>query len=153
METSELFDIIPEIEDLINFAKFESDVEVPTKTGFVKVRLSILWEQEEFDIMKRSGDLYDPADMLTRMRFVKMETLVYAIKKIGEQIFSDKDKNKEEILKNKLRSYLRVSNPHIIDYLYDRYEQLKIKSKEYIDEKTDIFKKKYLEELKTLNPL
>jgi hypothetical protein len=153
MERKELFDVIPEIEELINFAKFEKDVEVPLEEGLILVRLSVLWEGEDYEIMKRSGELHNPSDMLSRGKYMKVEALVKSITKIGSQEYINPDKDKNEILKNNLRIYINTMNPFVVEQIYWYYTQLVNYSELYVAEKFEPLKKKFQESLKTLVPL
>lgn len=153
MERKELFDIIPEIEELINFAKFQKDVEIPLEEGLTLIRLSVLWEGEDYEIIKRSGELHNPSDMLSRGKWMKVEALVQAITKIGKQEYTNSDKDKNEILKNNLRIYLNTMNPFVVEQIYWFYEQLVNYSQLYVIEKFEPIKKKFQESLKTLVPL
>ena len=75
----EIFDIIPEVEELINFAQFETDVEAPTKAGLTNFRMAVLWEGDEYNLFKHSGEIINPMDMQTRGRWMQLETLVQSI--------------------------------------------------------------------------
>lgn len=154
MNNTELFDVIPAIEELINFAKFSTDIHVPTNDGEEIIRLSILWEREDYNIMKRSGEVHNPSDLMSRGRFMKMEILVCAIDKIDDREYkNDDDKDKHELLKNNLRTYLGKMNPLLVDYIYWCYEQLNAQAKVYVDSKTEPLKKKFQETLLQLKPL
>ena len=153
MERKELFDVIPEIEELINFGKFEKDIEVPLEEGLTTIRLSMLWEGEDYEIMKRSGELHNPSDMLSRGKYMKVEALVKSITKIGSKVFIDDDKDKNEVLKNNLRIYINTMNPFVVDEIYWFYTQLVNHAELYIAEKFEPLKKKFQESLMTLKPL
>lgn len=153
MDTKEVFDVIPEIEELINFSQFEVDIEIPLESGLINFRLAMLWEGEDYEIVKKSGEKHNPLDMLSRGRYMKIETLVYAIKKIGAQEFTFQDKDKHEIAKNNLRIILYKLNPYIIEELWWRYTELLRYVKVYVDEKMEDSKKKFQMTLQELKPL
>lgn len=153
MERKQLFDVIPEVEELINFAKFEKDIEVPLEEGLTTIRLSILWEGEDYEIVKRSGEIHNPADLLSRGKYMKLESLVKAISKIGSQEFTNPDKDKNEVLKNNLRISLNAMNSFVVDEIYWYYETLLKHSQLYVAQKFAPLKKKFQESLMTLIPL
>jgi len=153
MQRKELFDLIPEIEELINFGKFETDIEVPLEEGLTTIRLAVLWEGEDYEIMKRSGELHNPSDMMSRGKYMKIEVLVKAISKIGSQMYNSEDKDKHEVLKNNLRIYIKSMNSFVVDEIYWFYEQLAKQSQLYIAQKFEPLKKKFQESLMTLKPL
>ena len=149
----EIFDIIPEVEELINFAQFETEVEAPTKTGLINFRMAVLWEGDEYNLFKHSGEIVNPMDMQTRGRWMQLETLVQSIGKIGSKEYRSDDRDKNEALKNELRVVLQRLNPHLIKFLYDTYVQLNVHSKEFIDKKTESIKKKLQTKMMKLKPL
>ena len=149
----EMFDLIPEVEELINFAQFETDVEAPTKAGLTNFRMAVLWEGDEYNLFKHSGEIINPMDMQTRGRWMQLETLVQSICKIGSKDYRNDDKDKNEALKNELRVVLQRLNPHLIKFLYDTYVQLNVHSKEFIDKKTESIKKKLQTKMMKLKPL
>lgn len=149
----EVFNVIPEIEELINFAQFEVDIEIPLENGLTNFRLAMLWEGEDYEIVKKSGEKHNPLDMLSRGRYMKIETLVYAIKKIGTQEFIFQDLDKNEIAKNNLRVILHKLNPYIIEELWWRYTELLKYVKVYVDEKMEESKKKFQMTIQELKPL
>lgn len=149
----EIFNVIPEIEELINFAKFKQDVDVPLEEGMINVRFAVLWEGEDYKIMKRSGELINPLDGMTRGKYLMVETLVWAIESIGQRSYIDDDKDKNELLKNELRIVLQSMNQFIVKHLYWLYEQIVKYQEVYVNEKFEPLKKKFQENLKNLRPL
>lgn len=153
LETSKIFDISPQMEQLINFAQYGVTVYAPTAEGEVSVYLDLLWESEMLEISKRSAIVCNVADELSRSEFIKLETLVYAISRIGEDVYKDEDEDRHKALKNKLRIRLGNSSPITIDFLYDMYDTLSIHRNEDTQEKLDSLKKKNLETIKQAKPL
>lgn len=150
---NEIFSVTPELEDFINFAQFEVVFKVPTKEGFKDVSMSLLWEGEEIDIVKESAKNVHPDDMLSRTEVIKLETLIKAISKIGNESFADFDEDINTNLKNKLRGILKISSPMLINYMFDRYNDLVNKRNEYVEQQTEDLKKNFLSELMDINPL
>lgn len=146
-----IFDVYPEqVEDLINFAQFEKTLEVPTENGAVPISLSLLWEGEIATITRKSADyVTNPADMMSRTNYIKLETLVYSISKIGEMSFRSltQDPDEEKILRDKLRLVLSKCSPQMVQYLYDCYTSLVAHRDVFVNEATESFKKKFQEGL------
>ena len=153
MKENKVFDVIPEIEDLINFAQFETDIECPTKQGNLNIRMAVLWEGDQYQIFKKSGEIHNPIDELSRARYMKIETLVQSIQKIGDKEYKSDDRDKNEVLKNELRDILEKSNPYVVLYLYETYVELINHSKVFVDNKIEKIKKKFQERIKNLKPL
>jgi len=152
--TKEVFDDFPkQIEDLINYAQFTKTIELPTESGAQFVTFSLLWESEVSQIQKKSGDyVNNPQDIMSRGSYIKMETLVHSIDKIGEQNFRDIDPETNTLLKNKLRMILGKTSPAIVQYLYDCYIELSLHRDNYVSSKTEEFKKKFQKELNGETP-
>lgn len=142
-----------EVEELINFAQFSSSFEVPTSKGATQIFMSLLWEGELVEISKKTAEMSNPSDGLTRGELMKTETLVYAIDKIGEEYFRADDPEENKLLKNKLRMILQKSSPALIEYMWDRYNDLVQVRNKFVSEKTEEFKKKFQEEILKIKPL
>lgn len=153
IETNELFKIIPEIEDLINFAKFEVELEVPGRSQTHKIRLQLLDEDEIYQLFKQSGQDINPADMMTRAEYMKIGTLVQSITMIGSKRYKSEDAVQQDALLRELRYILGHSNPYIIDYIYKCYNELYEKRNQFADEQTDELKKKFQQMLNKSTPL
>jgi hypothetical protein len=154
-DAENIFNVIPEIEDFISFGKFEIDLEnVPTRRGKVTIKMQLLWESENYEITKNSAKECDANDMMTRGAWMKLETLVQSITKIGNVEYTDKDESKNEVLKSRLRMELGQANPRIIQHLYNSYGELVKKRDEWVDEKMIPFQEKLKKKLeKNLKPL
>lgn len=151
---NKLFDIIPEAEEMLNFAKFEAELEFPGRQGKVKLKISLLDEEEVFELFKKSGEEINPQDMMSRSEYMKIETLVKSITRIGtKQYKGDFPEDIQEQLDNELRYILHKSSPAIIQYIYDRYNELYLKRSEYIEKQTEEYKKKFQEKVLKLKPL
>jgi hypothetical protein len=152
---NKLFEIIPEAEEMLNFAKFEAELEFPGRKGKVKLKISLLDEEEIFDLFKKSGEEINPQDMMARSEYMKIETLVKSITKIGTKQYKGEDFTDDMIeqLDNELRYILHKSSPAIIQYIYDRYNELYLKRNEYIEKQTEEYKKKFQEKVLKLKPL
>lgn len=148
-----IFDISPQIEELINFAQYGAIVYAPTKEGELPFYIELLWEGEMLEISKRSSVVCNVMDELSRAEFMKLETLVYAISRIGEEEFKDSDPDKNKALKDKLRATLSKSSPILIDFLYEMYDSLSMQRNTQMDEKLNELKKKNLETINKISPL
>lgn len=150
---SQLFDISPQVEELINYAQYGVTIEVPTQSGSTLVSLTLLWESEMLDISKRSAVVCNVYDEMSRAEFMKIETLVLAINKIGEQVFQDEEDEVNKSLKNNLRMILGKSSPITVDFLYEMYDTLSKQRNLDMNEKVNEIKKKNLKTILKVTPL
>lgn len=153
IETNELFKIIPEIEDLINFAKFEVELEVPGRSQTHKIRLQLLDENEIYQLFKQSGQDLNPADMMSRAEYMKIETLVQSITMLDTKRYKSEDATEQDALLRELRYILGHTSPYLIDYVYKCYNKLYEKRNQFADEKTEELKKKFQQMLYKSTPL
>jgi len=153
LNTKKIFDISPQMEELINFAQYGVTIFAPTREGELPIYLDLLWESEMLDISKRSAVVCNVNDELSRSEFMKLETLVYSISRVGEELYKDEDPDKNKLLKNKLRIRLGQSSPIMIDFLYDMYDSLSVQRNADQATKLDELKKKNLETIQQVKPL
>lgn len=153
IETNELFKIIPEIEDLINFAKFEVELEVPGRSQTHKIRLQLLDENEIYQLFKQSGQDLNPADMMSRAEYMKIETLVQSITMLDTKRYKSEDATEQDALLRELRYILGHTSPYLIGYVYKCYNELYEKRNQFADEKTEELKKKFQQMLYKSTPL
>ena len=150
---SEIFNYSPQIEDLINFAQHSAVISAPTNQGELPVYIDILWEGEMLDITKKSAVVCNVMDEASRSEYIKLETLVYAINRIGDEEYKSEDPDINKGLKDKLRIVLSKSSSLLVDFLYEMYELLLNQRNTLINEKLEDIKKKNLERLMEVNPL
>lgn len=134
--------------DLINFAQLTKPLEIPTEEGGLIVSMSLLWEGELMAIRRRSADYVDnPSDIMSRSDYIKLETLVNAIDKIGDYSFVDQDLDTHKLKKDSLRTLLKKMSSGLVQYMYECYNELVIHRDILIAEKTKDSKKKFMKEL------
>lgn len=141
------FTATPDLIDLINFLQFETIIEVPTDNGTKDLTVALLWEGEEYEIIKKSARDNNVSDMVTRTEFMKIETLVQAIRKINEDVFYSDSPKENKVLKDGLRMYLLKFSSKVIQYIYECYNELCAHRDMLLDQQTDELKKKLRERI------
>ena len=132
----------PSIEDIIQGFQYQATFDIPGKNTNHRLTMGVLWETEVIDISIASGRQVNPADNISRSRITRLETLVQAIIQVDDWVCADdKDAQNHKELKGVLRSSLQKFSPVTIDYLWNLYDQMRVKQDQAFREAVDELKK------------
>lgn len=141
-------------EDFVNSFQYAAHIKVPLRGKETTIHFSVLWEGDVYDITKASAhETPHPQDLMTRGPFIRMETLVEAISKIGDTEYVSDDEEQHKALKNKLRVILKKSSPPLIAHIYDMYSQLVEVRDLEIKKKLEPYIEKTMKEIQGIKPL
>lgn len=143
-------DTNPSIEDIVLGFQVQSTIDVPGRNESHRVTMGVLWNSEVLDIAVATGRRVAADDFHSRRLLVQIETLVQAITQIDEWVcFEPEDQVKNAELKQHLRQMLGRSAPSVVNFLWECYDQLRIKQEGLFQSRTDELKKS----LRSLDPL
>lgn len=148
--------IPPNLIDLINFGQFVTEFEIPymgkdDMLGSAIIRMSLLWQGDVLEVLRKSAQYTESADTMTRNDFIALETLVAAIDSFHGNVFCDREnKQNHEYLKSTLRLVLTKFSEPLIHYMYSCYLDLAGQRNKMMAEALDPFKKKFQENLQNL---
>ncbi len=137
----------PTLNDFVNNNKYTVVFDAPGKTQTHRVKMTLLTQGEYNQILKQSGQLFNPLDSETRGAYLKVEQLVQAIDSIDDQEFIHKDESIKAFLKGQLRRLLENNVSINIDFLYQCFTLLQAKQRAKAEKSMLELKKKFEDEV------